>query len=245
MQGLRLFDVARAGNGVTVDGTMQAAAAATREAYERWAPLYPPFPHNPLMRAEQRAMLGLWPDIRDQRVLDLASGSGRYSRLLAEHAQHVVALDNCTAMLDQVAGADRVRGTMMALPFVNGAFDVVICGLAIGHAGAIEPWMSEIARVLRPAGVLLYSDFHPAAAEAGLPRSFKDRDGQVLTVPHSRHELAAQLAAASAAALTVDAVREVRAGIELQEAFSQSADFYQRWRGLPLVLIVRARKCRQ
>jgi malonyl-CoA O-methyltransferase len=220
-----------------------AVAARTREAYARWAPLYPPFAHNPLMRAEQAAMLDLWPDVRGRRVLDLACGSGRYSRLFVEHhAAQVVALDDCAAMLAQVSGAERVRGTMMSLPFVSGAFDVVVCGLAIGHAFDIAPWMSEVARVLKNTGLLLYSDFHPAAARAGLPRSFKDRQDRQVTVPHSCHELADQLRAVSAANLTVDAVREVRAGIELKEAFSQSADFYRRWHGLPLVLIVRARK---
>ncbi len=227
---------------MTIDSAM-AVAANTREAYARWAPLYPPVPHNPLMRAEQDAMLGLWPSIRGRRVLDLACGSGRYSRLLvAHHAAQVVALDDCTAMLAQVSGAARVRGTMMSLPFVSDAFDVVICGLAIGHAFNIAPWMSEVARVLKKTGLLLYSDFHPAAARAGLPRSFKDRENREVVVPHSRHELAEQLQAAAAAKLTVDAVREVRAGIELSETFSRSADFYRRWHGLPLVLIVRARK---
>ncbi|MGC1459138.1 MAG: class I SAM-dependent methyltransferase [Steroidobacteraceae bacterium] len=188
-------------------------------------------------------MLDLLPDVRGRRVLDLACGSGRYSRLLRErHAAQVVAVDDCAAMLAQVSGADRVRGTMMSLPFVSTAFDVVVCGLAIGHAVDIAPWMSEVARVLKTGGLLLYSDFHPAAARAGLPRSFKDQENRQVTVPHSRHELADQLQAAASANLTVDAVCEVRAGIELKEAFSQSADFYGRWHGLPLVLILRARK---
>ena len=38
----------------------------------------------------------------------------------------------------------------------------------------LHRWMGEIARVLNGGGVLLYSDFHPEAARAGLTRSFKD-----------------------------------------------------------------------
>jgi malonyl-CoA O-methyltransferase len=239
-----VFNVARYGLDMT-SGSSTAVTADTRAAYERWAPLYPPFPHNPLMRAEQEAMLGLWPQVRGQRVLDLACGSGRYSRLLVEHrAAQVVALDDCAGMLAQVSGADRVRGTMMSLPFASGTFDAVVCGLAIGHAFAVAPWMSQVARVLKPGGLMLYSDFHPAAARAGLPRSFKDQEDRQVIVPHSRHELADQLQAAAAANLTVEEVREVRAGIELNETFSQSDDFYRRWHGLPLLLIVRARKSR-
>ena len=94
-----------------------AMAAKTREAYERWAPLYPPFAHNPLMRAEQSAMLELWPDVRGRRVLDLACGSGRYSRLLMEHrAAQVVAMDDCAAMLADWAGREVLQQVLEVKP---------------------------------------------------------------------------------------------------------------------------------
>src|ERR1700722_16800772 len=89
-------------------------AARTLRAYERWAPAYPPVAHNPLMRAEQEAMRRLWPAIAGRRVLDLACGSGRYSRLLEDaQAGAVIAIDFCLAMLQQVEGASRVCGSMM------------------------------------------------------------------------------------------------------------------------------------
>src|SRR5258707_15532749 len=97
---------------------MSSTVKATLEAYERWARVYPPVAHNPLMRAEQAAMLELLPAVAGSRVLDLACGSGRYSRLLLEaNAGHVVALDFCIPMLQQVASANRVCGSMMQLPF--------------------------------------------------------------------------------------------------------------------------------
>ncbi len=217
--------------------------AATLEAYERWAPLYPPIAHNPLMRAEQQAMLEHWPDVSGRRTLDLACGSGRYSRLLAQgRASQVVAVDFCAPMLAQVSAATRVCASMMQLPFVDGAFEVVVSGLALGHATTVHAWMTEVARVLCPGGTLLYSDFHPEAARSGLPRSFKDQNDRTWTVPHRCHDLGSQRAAAAAANLTIEIVHEVRVGFELKEPFSNSIEFYRRWHGLPLVLIVRARK---
>ncbi|MDB6082419.1 MAG: class SAM-dependent methyltransferase [Gammaproteobacteria bacterium] len=217
--------------------------AETLHAYERWAAAYPPTAHNPLMRAEQRAMMDLCPGVAGRRVLDLACGSGRYTRLLAEElAGEMFAVDFCVPMLQQVRGARRVLASMMQLPFVDRSFDVVISGLALGHAAGVEPWMTEVARVLEVGGTLLYSDFHPDAAGAGLPRSFKDADDRLVTVPHRRYPVAAQVQAAAAAGLHVEAVHEVRVGYELQEAFAQSETFYRRWHGLPLVLVVRARK---
>jgi len=217
--------------------------AQTREAYERWAPLYPPVAHNPLMRAEQRAMTELWPDVAGRRALDLACGTGRYSRLLAEsNAADVVAVDFCAPMLEQVSAASRVRASMMQLPFAGAAFDVVISGLALGHATGVHSWMNEIARVLKEGGILLYSDFHAESARAGLLRSFKDGSARTFTVPHRCYDLASQKEAAAAAGLTVEIVHEVRAGLELREPFAKSDEFYRRWHGLPLALIVRARK---
>jgi ubiquinone/menaquinone biosynthesis C-methylase UbiE len=217
--------------------------ADTLSAYQKWAPTYPPVAHNPLMRAEQAAMTRYWPPVAGLRVLDLACGSGRYSRLLAaEQPAEIVSLDFCLPMLHQVSGTTRVCASMMQLPFGAGSFDAVISGLAIGHATDVFEWMHEVARVLRPGGTLLYSDFHPAAAQAGLTRSFKDQDDQTQTVPHRYFDVAAQQDAARRARLTVDVVHEVKVGAELREAFANSAQFYARWDGLPIVLVMRARK---
>jgi hypothetical protein len=48
--------------------------------------------------------------------------------------------------------------------------------------------------------------------------------------------------AAAKAELTVEAVREVRVGIELTEGFPGSEVFYRRWHALPIVVVIRARK---
>jgi malonyl-CoA O-methyltransferase len=217
--------------------------AETLAAYERWAPLYPPTAHNPLMRAEQQAMAEHWPPVAGKSALDLACGTGRYARLLTEaKAAQVVAMDFCVPMLRQVSAAARVCGSMMQLPFAGQAFDVVISGLALGHAANVHSWMAETARVLKSGGSLLYSDFHPEAVQAGLTRSFKDEQNDTCTVPHRCYGVALQREAAAAAKLAIEVIREVRVGIELKEPFPKSEEFYRRWDGLPIVLVVRARK---
>jgi SAM-dependent methyltransferase len=213
----------------------------TRELYDRWAESYPPVPHNPLMRAEQEAMRRLWPAMSGRCVLDLACGSGRYARLLAQAgAATVHALDQSWQMLRQVQGAAAVRGNMTRLPFASGSFDAVVCGLAVGHAPDLEAWMREVARVLAPRGVLVYSDFHPQAVAAGHARTFRDSQGGTHAVPHHRHDVAAHRRAAAAADLEIEAMEEVRVGIELREDFPGSAAFYGRWHGMPVVLAIRA-----
>ena len=148
-------------------------------------------------------MVELFPEIRGRRVLDLACGTGRYTRLMAAaQAAEVVAVDISPRMLRQVTAGARILANMTQLPLVKESFDVVISGLALGHAIELDRWMSEVSRVLKPGGTLLYSDFHPEASRAGLTRSFKDACNRNHTVPHCCHGLDAQRHAAAAASLT-------------------------------------------
>ena len=212
-------------------------------AYDRWALSYPPVPHNALMRAEQRAMLALCPDVHGSNALDLACGTGRYARLLEERgAALVVATDLSSGMLAHACAPRRVRADMMQLPFADESFNIVVSGLAVGHAPHLEPWMREVARVLAPGGVLLYSDFHAEAARAGMTRSFVDARERKHTLVHCNYDLQAHRAAAEAAGLRLDAVHEVKVGDELRETFEGSDAFYGRWAGLPVVLVLRACK---
>ncbi len=150
--------------------------AETLAAYERWAPLYPPHAHNPLMRAEQRAMCEHWPNVAGRRALDLAWGPDVmhdcWRPLRARRSWPWI----FACPVRQAPPGTRVCGSMMQLPFADRAFDVVISGLALGHAANVRTWMAEVSRVLAGGGTLLYSDFHPDAARAGLPRSFKDQN---------------------------------------------------------------------
>ncbi|MEP7200107.1 MAG: class I SAM-dependent methyltransferase [Chloroflexota bacterium] len=214
---------------------------AIRDAYDRWAASYPPTAHNPVMRVEQAAMVVLLPDVRGARALDLACGTGRYANVLRERgAASVVALDFSAEMLAR-ASFDGLRmqpicATMMQLPLAAESFDVIVSGLAVGHADDLRAWMRETARVLRRGGTLLYSDFHPAAANVGLKRSFRTDDGRTITVPHHTFTLDDHRNAARAAGLTIEALHELRVGVELTEAFDGSTEFYRRRHGTPIVL---------
>jgi malonyl-CoA O-methyltransferase len=65
--------------------------------------------------------------------------------------------------------------------------DVLLCGLAIGHVQALTAAMAEISRVLRPDGLALLSDFHPAQFGSGGRRSFRDAEGLTFSVEHYLH----------------------------------------------------------
>ncbi len=156
-------------------------------AYALWAATYPPHAHNALMEVEQSAMLRLLPDLRGRDVLDLACGTGRYGLIAAERgARHVVGADNSLAMLRAGKLKSATEATSARLPFAAESFDVVVCGLALGHLqrDSLMHTLTEIARVLRPGGVLLFSDFHPYLYLNGGRRTFASPDGKTYAVEH-------------------------------------------------------------
>lgn len=178
------------------------------DAYALWAAEYPPVPHNLLMQLEQDAMLTLLPSVAGSRVLDLACGTGRYGALALERgAQQVVGVDNSPAMVARVAWGRAVVAPCDRLPLPADSVQVVLCGLALGHLPALEPTLHEIARVLRPGGVALISDFHPVQAQRGAQRTFT-AEGRVYAVEHTVHTVDAYHRAVRACGLTISGVVE-------------------------------------
>ena len=164
---------------------------SSRAAYSQWAKHYPPFAHNPLMQAEQDAMLRLLPDMRDRIVIDLACGTGRYSRIAqAQGARHVIGLDNSPAMLRAgVGGVPFVQADITAIPLPASYASHVICALAIGHVPDITPVLKEIHRILDVNGLALISDFHPQLFAAGGQRTFTGANNRTYAVEHYPHTI--------------------------------------------------------
>jgi ubiquinone/menaquinone biosynthesis C-methylase UbiE len=169
------------------------------------------------MQIEQAAMERLMPTLADRDVLDLACGTGRYG-LLAQKtgARWVVGADNSRAMLRAGALRPLAEATMTDLPFAAQSFDVVICGLAVGHlpADGMRRTMSEIARILSPGGEALISDFHPFLSLRGGQRTFRTLDGTRYAVEHYAHLASDYYDAISAAGLSVSGMAEPRAEID-------------------------------
>ncbi len=183
-----------------------------RAAYALWAESYPPHAHNPLMLAEERAMLSLLPgDLAGLKVLDAGCGSGRYLRhALARGAGSAVGVDLSEEMLRAsltTGMAGLIQGDLSALPIVDGWADVTICGLALGHLEDLMKPLAELRRVTRRGGLIVCSDFHPAGASLGWTRDFK-ADGRRYAVRHTVHLMDMWQAACHSADLSIEAVLE-------------------------------------
>lgn len=169
-----------------------------REAYALWAASYPSHTHNPVMQAEERAMLSLMPaDLRGQSVLDAGCGSGRYMlHALHRGAARVTGIDLSPEMLERAGAAlaasrhegevEWVQGDLTSLPVADAWADLVISGLTIGHLDRLQAALAELRRVTRPGGTLLCSDVHPSGHALGWVRDFKSR-GRHYGVRHTPH----------------------------------------------------------
>jgi len=179
------------------------------DAYALWAKNYPPTAHNRLMEIEQAALVTLLPDLTNQRVLDAAGGTGRYAHLARQGgAQQVIYFDNSFEMLKAGTSPARVQASLMDFPFATQSFDVAVCALALGHLVDIVPVFCEFARVIKPGGKLLISEFHPFQTLRGAKRTFQTSDGHHYAVRHHAHLYADYHAVAARCGFQMDAVLE-------------------------------------
>lgn len=132
------------------------------DAYYR---LIAPFHPESETRHEVAALREMLALSQDDAVLDLGCGWGRHTRLLREVGHDVVGVDLSPALLRR--GVDRgatrappfVAGDVRALPFGDGRFDACLnmatsLGLFLDDRDVLMA-LSEVRRVLRPAGLLL------------------------------------------------------------------------------------------
>ena len=97
-------------------------------------------------------------------VLDIASGEGYGSTLLAGRARSVVGVDiSATAVAharEKYAAATNLRfeqGSVTAVPLASASVDVVVSFETVEHLAEQSQMLAELKRVLRPDGVLVIS----------------------------------------------------------------------------------------
>jgi len=185
---------------------LDAPEHAVRDGYARWADTYDTMP-NALIRLEEpvvHALVDAWPT---GVVLDAACGTGRHARHLAARGHTVIGVDATPEMLAHarraLPDADLRIGDLTALPVDSASVDGAVCALALEHCERLGPPVAELARVLRPGGRLVISDFHPTQVQLGGAAFFVAADGTAGRVRSYGHLHAEYLDAFAAAGLRV------------------------------------------
>jgi SAM-dependent methyltransferase len=138
-----------------------------------------------------------------KRVLDVACGEGYGSALLARCAAHVTgvdiaqpAVDHARAAYDGVTNLQFARASCTELPLADASIDVAVTFETIEHITGQARFLDELARVLKPDGVLIlscpnkleYSDKRNFQNEFHVKELYRDELAQLVAArfPQSR-----------------------------------------------------------
>ena len=196
-----------------------------------------------------------------RRTLDLGCGEGRVARDLITAGHTVAGVDAAPAMVEAARARDPGFEVHLAdaaaLPFEDGAFDLVVAFMSLQDVDDMEGAVREGARVLEPGGCLCLAVVHPlnsaGSFEGGdgdspfvidgsyLDRSYYAdeiaRDGLGITFVSEHRPLEAYTEALTGAGLLVERLREPAMP---EEAVASPRN--RRWQRLPLFLHMRAVK---
>jgi O-antigen biosynthesis protein len=136
--------------------------------------------------------------VREKRVLDLASGEGYGSRMLAAHAALVIGIDideHAVRHAQAKYGCGNLQFIAAAITDVpireNHSFDTVVCFEAIEHVDGHDDLLREVKRLLRPDGLLILStpnkEVYHEQAEENNPYHVKELSPEELHQLLGRH----------------------------------------------------------
>jgi len=117
----------------------------------------------------EQALLDAFP-AQAEDLLDIGTGTGRMLQLFADRVERGVGIDSSRDMLSIARAkleADGNRhchvrhGDMYRLPMEDKSFDIAVIHQVMHYAERPDALIAEVARVLRPDGVLLIVDFAP------------------------------------------------------------------------------------
>lgn len=128
------------------------------------APIY-----SRVMRAEEKSYAYLYRRIsklvRGKEVLELATGPGALAKRIAPVTKHMLATDYSEGMIAEAkkgACSNNLRfevADALSLPYADASFDAVVIVNALHLLPEPERALREMARVLRPDGVLIAPNF--------------------------------------------------------------------------------------
>ena len=209
------------------------------EAYPLWAETYDHDP-NPLVELEHRILKERLHLLPGERLIDLATGTGRWLEYALSHGVVATGADVCPEMLAVAATKHDVNGRLAcadicALPFASDSVDVAVCSFALGYIGPLELAFREMARVAQR---IVTSDLHPDAVLAGWVRSFRTTVGSY-QIEHYGHSWPRIEACANAAGLRLAWRLDASFGEQEGGLFERSgkADAFIAAQQVPAVLI--------
>ncbi len=154
-------------------------------AYRLWSATWESDP-SAIVALETRLLTPWLQDLRGKVFVDASCGVGRWLTYARAAGATVFGTDLSREMLIEARkkeglGSRIVQADTRALPIGSSRADVVLCALSLGHVTPIDSAVAELARIVRPGGALIVTDFHPGTLEHGWRRTFHS-DGTLYEV---------------------------------------------------------------
>lgn len=124
------------------------------------------------------------------RVLDLGCGRGGALEQLGDAVSRPIGLDPDFASLlaHRLPRLPRAAGLASALPFAAGSFDLVLCSWVLEHIAEPGKVFSEIRRVLKPGGRVIFLSPNAANPLSVVIRLLRPLQEMLVARLYARHE---------------------------------------------------------
>jgi malonyl-CoA O-methyltransferase len=184
-----------------------------QQAYTDWAETYDS-DRNLTRDLDQQITRKTLGELRFDSVVEIGCGTGKNTRLLAEIASTVVALDFSEAMIARAREKSRFDNVTFKLADINQPWpcddksaDLICCNLVLEHVANLSFAFAEAARVLVPHGQFFISELHPFRQYQGVQARFS-RNEETTLIPAFVHHMTNFLDAASANKLSLVRLNE-------------------------------------
>jgi malonyl-CoA O-methyltransferase len=214
------------------------------ESYRRWSQTWESDP-SAIVALETRWLTPWLTGLDGQIFLDLSCGVGRWLTHARTQGAIAFGTDLCHEMLIEARKKPALSGVLASadtrrLPFRNACADVALCALSLGHITPMESATTDLARIVRPGGDLIITDFHPAALDHGWKRTFRSKGElyEVETHPYTTDQL---LRSAEQNGLVLQELLQPCFDEPEREIFRAAGkpDLFEQVRTIPAVLLAR------
>jgi ubiquinone/menaquinone biosynthesis C-methylase UbiE len=214
------------------------------ESYRRWSKTWES-DASAIVALESRWLSPWLTGLSGRIFLDLSCGVGRW--LIHAQAQGAIVFgtDRCHEMLLEARKKTVLAGRLVladtrSLPFREAYADFALCALSLGHITPMESAVTELARIVRPGGDLIVTDFHPGALDHGWRRTFRS-NGELYEVETHPYTTDVLLRCAEQNGLVLQELLEPCFDEPERDIFLAAGkpDLFEQVQGIPAVLLAR------
>ena len=224
-------------------GRLPEADPAT--AYDIWALEYDNQPDNLMLMLDGQlcAELLATAPITGNTIADIGCGTGRHwGELYGRQPARLVGFDVSPGMLQQLKakypGAETYLLNDATLPQLpTASCDLLLSTLTVAHIPDITAAFSEWARVLKPGGQLIITDYHPEALARGGQRTFRDKNQKTIAVRNHVYPLAQITDLATRLNLAPLRIIERRIDASMRHWYEKqgASAVFERFLGVPII----------